>query len=139
MSALSTADIRASRSLERPTSSGFARGRGSAANAALQANRPNAAVRIRSDTIEASRFELCGPLIAIAFSSEVDTGSHEENASNKRLEPGSDSIRTDKALAGAYGNADGETSGGVSHFCVADHALTRACLRGTEFPRIIAA
>jgi hypothetical protein len=28
----------------------------------------------------------------------VDTGSREENASNKRLEPGSDSIRTDKAL-----------------------------------------
>jgi hypothetical protein len=33
-----------------------------------------------------------------AFSSEVDTGSCEENASKQKLEPGSDSIRTGKAL-----------------------------------------
>ena len=31
-----------------------------------------------------------------AFSSEVDTGSREENASDKNLEPRSDSIGTDK-------------------------------------------
>jgi hypothetical protein len=36
---------------------------------------------------------------AIAFSSEVDAGSREENASKQKLEPGADSIRTDKALA----------------------------------------
>jgi hypothetical protein len=33
----------------------------------------------------------------IAFSSEVDSGSREENASKQRMEPGSDTIRTDKA------------------------------------------
>jgi hypothetical protein len=33
---------------------------------------------------------------SIAFSSQVDTGSRKENASNKRVEPGSDSIRTEK-------------------------------------------
>src|ERR1700761_7387887 len=36
---------------------------------------------------------------SIAFSSEVDTGSLEENASKQKLEPGSDSIRTGNALA----------------------------------------
>jgi hypothetical protein len=36
---------------------------------------------------------------ARAFSSEVDTGSREENASNQKMEPRSDSIRTEKALA----------------------------------------
>jgi hypothetical protein len=40
-----------------------------------------------------------GSRVVRAFSSEVDTGSREENASkNERLEPGSDSIRIDKAL-----------------------------------------
>src|SRR5882724_2284254 len=39
------------------------------------------------------------PSRARAFSSEVDAGSRKENASNKKVEPGSDSIRTDKALA----------------------------------------
>src|SRR2546429_685774 len=34
-----------------------------------------------------------------AFSSEVGTGSREENASNKKIEPRSDSIGTEKALA----------------------------------------
>jgi hypothetical protein len=33
----------------------------------------------------------------IAFSSEADTGSREENASKQKLEFGSDSIRTEKA------------------------------------------
>jgi hypothetical protein len=33
-----------------------------------------------------------------AFSSEVETGSREENASKQKLEPGSDSVRTGKAL-----------------------------------------
>jgi hypothetical protein len=33
-----------------------------------------------------------------AFSSEVDPGSREENASNKKREPRSDSIGTEKAL-----------------------------------------
>jgi hypothetical protein len=33
-----------------------------------------------------------------AFSSEVETGSRQENASNKNLEPRSDSIGTEKAL-----------------------------------------
>jgi hypothetical protein len=35
-------------------------------------------------------------LQVIAFSGEVDTGSREENASNKRLDPGSDSIRPER-------------------------------------------
>src|SRR4051812_48611581 len=104
MSAFSTADIRASRSLERPTSSGFARGRGSAANAALQASRPNAPARIRNDTIDASRFGLFGPLIV-------------------RLEPMATPTVRPAAASGI--------------FAWADHALTRACLRGTEFPRIM--
>jgi len=34
----------------------------------------------------------------VAFSSEVQIGSREENASDKNLNPGSDSIRTDQAL-----------------------------------------
>jgi hypothetical protein len=34
-----------------------------------------------------------------AFSSEVDTGSREENVSKQELEPRSDSIGTEKALA----------------------------------------
>src|SRR5262249_32582554 len=34
-----------------------------------------------------------------AFSSEVETGSRDENASNKNREPRSDSIGTEKALA----------------------------------------
>jgi len=34
-----------------------------------------------------------------AFSSEVDTGSREENASKQEVEPRSDSIGTEKALA----------------------------------------
>src|SRR6202012_2802617 len=34
----------------------------------------------------------------MAFSSEVDTGSLKENASNKNLKPGSGSIRTERAL-----------------------------------------
>jgi hypothetical protein len=33
-----------------------------------------------------------------AFSSEVDTGSRQENASNKNLEPRFDSIEAEKAL-----------------------------------------
>ena len=37
---------------------------------------------------------------ARAFSSEVATGSRKENASNKKLEPGSEVVRTGKALAG---------------------------------------
>jgi hypothetical protein len=36
----------------------------------------------------------CGAVFARAFSSEVDTGSREENASNKNLESGSDLIKT---------------------------------------------
>jgi hypothetical protein len=40
-----------------------------------------------------SRFRLVDPRFR-AFSSEVDTGSREENASNKNLEPRSDSIGT---------------------------------------------
>jgi hypothetical protein len=40
-------------------------------------------------------------LAARAFSSEVDTGSREENASKKEIEPRSDSIGTEKALARA--------------------------------------
>ena len=43
-----------------------------------------------------------------AFSSEVDTGSREETRQNKRLVPGSDSIRTDKALAVAITHAGGD-------------------------------
>jgi len=39
---------------------------------------------------------------AKAFSSEVDTGSREENASNKKLGLGSDSIRTGKALVRCF-------------------------------------
>jgi uncharacterized membrane protein len=39
-----------------------------------------------------------GARVVGAFSSEVGTGSRQENASNKRVKPGSDSIRTDKAL-----------------------------------------
>jgi hypothetical protein len=31
-----------------------------------------------------------------AFSSEVDTGSREENASNIKIEPGSDSLGTER-------------------------------------------
>jgi hypothetical protein len=43
----------------------------------------------------------------------VDTGSREENASNKELDPGSDSIGTEKALAscGFAGNAIGRLVG----------------------------
>jgi hypothetical protein len=37
--------------------------------------------------------------VGIAFSSEVDAGSRQENASNKKLEPGSASIRTNEAPA----------------------------------------
>ena len=37
-------------------------------------------------------------VVSIAFSSEVEPGSREENASKQNLEPGSDSIRTDQAL-----------------------------------------
>jgi hypothetical protein len=40
-------------------------------------------------------------LAARAFSSEVDTGSREENAPKKEIEPRSDSIGTEKALARA--------------------------------------
>jgi hypothetical protein len=39
--------------------------------------------------------------VIIAFSSEVGTGSREENASNKNPEPGSDAIRADTALVSA--------------------------------------
>jgi hypothetical protein len=39
------------------------------------------------------------PVLTRVFSSEVDTGSRGENASNKKLEPGPDSIRTEKAPA----------------------------------------
>jgi hypothetical protein len=35
-----------------------------------------------------------GHFLVIAFSSEVDTGSRKEKRQNKKLEPGSDSIRT---------------------------------------------
>jgi hypothetical protein len=37
-------------------------------------------------------------VLAIAFSSEVDAGSREENASKQKIEPRSDSIGTEKAL-----------------------------------------
>jgi hypothetical protein len=37
---------------------------------------------------------------AIAFSSEVDPGSRQENASKQKPAPGSDAIRTEQALAG---------------------------------------
>src|SRR5229473_4727374 len=40
---------------------------------------------------------MCGE--ARAFSSEVDTGSREENASKQEIEPRSDSIGTEKAQA----------------------------------------
>src|SRR4029079_18020166 len=61
MSAFRTVEIRASRSLERPTSSGFARGRGSSANAALQTSRPNEAARNWRKTMDASPLGLFGP------------------------------------------------------------------------------
>jgi hypothetical protein len=38
------------------------------------------------------------PSGSIAFSSEVETGSREENASKQRPKPGSDSIRTERSL-----------------------------------------
>jgi hypothetical protein len=44
------------------------------------------------------RIEAVGIQQTIAFSSEVETGSHEENASEQDPKPGSDSIRTDQAL-----------------------------------------
>src|ERR1700722_3324565 len=47
----------------------------------------------------------------IAFSSEVGTGSREENASNNELEPGFDSIRTELALAPAKKNPPSDTVG----------------------------
>jgi hypothetical protein len=43
--------------------------------------------------------------LLIAFSSEVDAGSRQENASNKKLEPGSASIRTNEAPASAGATA----------------------------------
>jgi hypothetical protein len=39
--------------------------------------------------------------MAIAFSIEVEPGLREENASNRNLNPGSDSIRTNLALVRA--------------------------------------
>src|ERR1700723_1829191 len=51
----------------------------------------------RPDHLHENTLDLAEAGCARAFSSEVDTGSRKENAS-KRLEPGSDSIRTDKAL-----------------------------------------
>src|SRR6266478_3942988 len=62
MSAFSVAAIRASRSLERPTSSGLARGSGSSANAALDASTQNAVARILMAAMDVSRFGLCGPV-----------------------------------------------------------------------------
>src|ERR1700682_188104 len=41
----------------------------------------------------------CAEKAARAFSSEVETGSRQENASNQNLEPRFDSIETEKALA----------------------------------------
>src|SRR5580704_5420554 len=55
MSAFSVAPIRASRSGERPTSSGLARGRGSSANAAVDASRQSAVARIRMAAMDVSR------------------------------------------------------------------------------------
>jgi hypothetical protein len=36
---------------------------------------------------------------ALGLDPELNTGSHEENASKQEIEPGSDSIGTEKALA----------------------------------------
>jgi hypothetical protein len=44
----------------------------------------------------------------------VGTGSHEENASNKTLEPGSDAIRTDKALVANFKGASNPNSRGAA-------------------------
>jgi TPR repeat protein len=44
----------------------------------------------------------------------VGTGSHEENASNKTLEPGSDAIRTDKALVANFKEASNPNSRGAA-------------------------
>src|ERR1700680_3480905 len=54
ISAFNTASIRASRSEERPTSSGLARGRGSSASAAPEAKRPSAATRMRKAVMNVS-------------------------------------------------------------------------------------
>jgi hypothetical protein len=40
-----------------------------------------------------------GPAVTKAFSSEVETGSRQENASNQESAPRFDSIETEKALA----------------------------------------
>jgi hypothetical protein len=44
----------------------------------------------------------------IAFSSEVDAGSHQENASNRSLKRGSDAIGTKKAPIDAKSALDGD-------------------------------
>ncbi len=53
-----------------------------------------ASVRPLNSTAPTRFFRLC----IRAFSSEAGTGSREENASNKKPEPGFDSIKAGKAL-----------------------------------------
>jgi hypothetical protein len=49
-----------------------------------------------------------------AFSSEVDTGSREENASKQEIEPRSDSIGTEKALEAAQQSCSGRVDAAPS-------------------------
>src|SRR5258707_4989646 len=63
MSAFSVALIRASRSLERPTSSGLARGRGSSASAAPDASRQSVVAKILILAMDVSRSGSCGPVL----------------------------------------------------------------------------
>src|SRR3954449_6040205 len=77
MSAFSVSEIRASRSLERPTSSGLARGSRSSANAALQTSKQNEAVTNRSEAMDASRLWALGPL---SFVREAYGNAHRETS-----------------------------------------------------------
>src|ERR1700722_11979321 len=75
MSAFSTALIRASRSEEKPTSSGLARGSGSSASAALDANRQNPVARIRKLAMDASRWGFLPSLLGADYGSGLPEAS----------------------------------------------------------------
>jgi hypothetical protein len=62
----------------------------------------------------------------MAFSSEVDTGSREENASKQEpnLKPGPDSIRTDQALVRLDGGPNYSTASLFALLCAASRSIT---------------
>src|SRR6185437_7622156 len=66
ISAFRTLSIRASRSAEKPASSGLARGRGSSAKAAVEASRQNALASVLTGTMTSPVRAACGPFVEAA-------------------------------------------------------------------------